>query len=252
MAASVFSQMGKIMSLLSSHVRRVAFKTILSQAVKVYPNHLKETLATEPDLFVKSHYVSPSLFQSRIYLLAALSAFLASSDVCEPSFMDYLDTIWVAILQVNAHPLLQATVLKIINESLPRTNGNRLKVEKIFRPLVHLAIQDSKAHPLLLFQTHQFFSTWYTKPSDEVLESMQTVEKLSQGYAQRRKCYLTEQQYPVERNEHDLMLEKAKKVVDTEETRVQMAKKASISLFDRLILTETGKLFVFFLINPLY
>lgn len=170
--------------------------------MKTYPSDIQKTLEKEPLFFDRSRYVAPLIFQSRIFLLAAIAGFFSAIEAQTLEFIIYMDQLLAALLQPGVHPLLQAAAVKAIHESIPMTNRNRQRVESLFRgfitPMTDLT--GDAFHPYLLIQVQLFFSKWYLRPADSVLDVIQDADKLKSngGYSYRKKESLRQNSTPEE------------------------------------------------------
>ncbi|RKO94673.1 hypothetical protein BDK51DRAFT_29030 [Blyttiomyces helicus] len=196
-------------------VRRFSFNILLQQFVKVWPANLGEILKEDPDAFDLSHYQPSAAVNPRIHMLHALSYFLSCPEGEVPTFMDYIDRLFVAILRPNVNIYLQAIVVHALHAHLPTTNMNRARVERFFRrpiyDLMHSADSIADAdeitmenqapplHPALTKEIAAFWSVWYPKPSDEQLiniaPSPEQMSRIAEGYASKRWTWLVSKMF---------------------------------------------------------
>jgi hypothetical protein len=179
--------------------RSISLKIILKIFFSVYPADIWGVLKGDPAHFDRSKYVSPDVAQQRITILSAVSGFLKYPEAQEITIIAYFDELLRALCRDGVHPLLQAAALKLINQSLPKTNLSRRRVDSLFRaPILQLGqkLKDLKTtNANWETQIHQFFCIWYPRPPDDILEAVTDVEKALSlgGYSFLRKQYLSKE-----------------------------------------------------------
>ncbi|KAJ3268590.1 Cilia- and flagella-associated protein 47 [Terramyces sp. JEL0728] len=181
---------------------KIAFITTMNELLTHFPTNTNAF--QDLSLFDIRTNISKSKFNSRITLIHAIGYYMSMPECLDTKFQTFIDELFKGILSANSHPLLLNAVFNVITNHLPKTNRNRLRVEKHYRGPINkiieqhkenLATSDSHKYATTVFLNglHKFVSTWYIKPSDtQIMFSNKNVEfpiGLT-GYASRRKTYL--------------------------------------------------------------
>lgn len=147
--------LGKCVSFMLQHdfpmtLRSVAFKATLHFFISsVFPADITRTMKYDAAVFHRDTYVSPFVLQTRIIMVHALGCFFRCPEAYEPEFLDYIDTLFSAILQSDQNVLLQIAVIHVLANHLPVINRNRLRVEVFYREAILKLFQSANGCNLL-------------------------------------------------------------------------------------------------------
>ncbi|TPX31055.1 hypothetical protein SmJEL517_g05513 [Synchytrium microbalum] len=115
-----------------------SFHAVLDLFLSLFPSELGPLLSVESTPFDTSHYTPPHIFMPRLSVLQSLAAFWKTEPAQSVEFISYMDAFTSSVLSSTSttHPYLQAAVLRVVNQQLPQTNRNRIRVDKfIAKPL---------------------------------------------------------------------------------------------------------------------
>ncbi|KAJ1549327.1 DNA topoisomerase 1, partial [Cladochytrium tenue] len=180
--------------------RALALKTVFGHLVIAFP---KFPIANVQ--FDQTEFVHSTTLRQRIVVLHATSQCLGCSEAATEPVVAYLDTLLPHLLKPNSYRLLTVAALRLLC-SLPVTRANRIRVDKLYVPLVRAlaasllpaaesddhdggppASQEKKKQQqqtsastkqsrpidaLLRAQLSRFWSVWPPRPRDALLVRM--------------------------------------------------------------------------------
>lgn len=181
-------------------LRRYAFIAATSAFLRQFPANYHTVLEME---YESKKSITMQTFQCRIYMIGAISHFFGIPEANNSLFANYIDQLFVVMLHPRTSPLLQAAILDAISSNLPRTNGNRARISKYYKPCVeHLestgtADADSKkkkvAIGILKSSICRFWSFWYPLMDDQEVLLLNSSDATIIGeYASNKRFLLLE------------------------------------------------------------
>ncbi len=111
-------------------LKHQSISAVLSLFFSLFPANLKKTLENNPQYFYLSNFTASKRMHCRILLLTAIGYFLREEEANYPKFCDYIDSLFVVLLEPESTSCFQKIVLEVLNKNFPADKRNRHRIEQ--------------------------------------------------------------------------------------------------------------------------
>jgi hypothetical protein len=111
---------------------------ILSLFFALFPLNLKKTLENNPQYFHLSNFTASKRMHCRILLLTAVGYFLREEEANHAKFSEYVDSLFITLLEPDSTACFQKIVLDILVKEFPSDRRNRHRIDLKYLPVIEV------------------------------------------------------------------------------------------------------------------
>lgn len=183
----------------SSKTAKFAFNVMIQRFKKLFTVYIPSLLADNENTEADTSYLPPETLYPQIYAIHAIAKFFKSPPAQSEYFLNFIDKVFVDLLRNPIiSPLIHAAIVHVLHTHLPKTNRNRLRIDRLYR--VHIAkfsgfperLDDPPMNSSvpLRKELELFWSVWNIVPSDKSILQIATnsdnLANMPSGYVSRR------------------------------------------------------------------